>query len=54
MDKIEKTEPKIEFDVDDPDTWPEDDDNSDSIQRGGGLRARRADSLCESPCAGST
>ena len=30
MDKIEKTEPKIEFDVDDPDTWPEDDDNSDS------------------------
>ena len=24
------------------------------LQRGGGLRTRRADSLCESPCVGST
>ena len=30
MDKIKKTEPKIEFDVDDPDTWPDDDDEYDS------------------------
>ena len=60
MDKLVNTEPKMEFDVDDPNTRgrtidDDDDDDSNAAATHGpkGAPVRRAGSLCESPCVDS-